>query len=130
MHGTHAGWHLTYDATVEGAHAGRLNDVEFLEAVLRDLVGLLDMEILDGPRLHKVELDRRKLESDEDEGGVTGTLVLTTSHISIHTWPLRERFSLDVFSCRKFDEETVQAFLKERMVVRKRASSWIPRTWP
>lgn len=130
MHGNFAGWHLTYDAIVEPAHAAKLNDTEFLERALLDLVGLMKMEVLDGPRLHKVELDRVQLETDEDDGGVTGTVVISTSHISIHTWPLRERFSLDIFSCRKFDDDDVEAFLKERLNVKKRSSHWIHRMWP
>ena len=38
-----------------------------------------------------------------DEGGVTGICVLSTSHCSIHTWPLRPFFVMDVYSCRDFD---------------------------
>jgi S-adenosylmethionine/arginine decarboxylase-like enzyme len=130
MHGMFAGWHLTYDAITEPDKAAGLNDIEFLERVLLDLVEMLGMDVLDGPRLQKVELDRAKLETDEDEGGVRGTVVLSASHISIHTWPLRHRFSLDAFSCREYDEDAVQAFLKERMFVKKRSSHWIKRLWP
>lgn len=130
MHGTHAGWHLTYDGIVHPEHVLRLNDIEFLQEVLLKLVEFLGMQVLDGPRLHRVEFDRSKVDSDEDEGGVTGILVLTTSHISIHTWPLRERFSLDIFSCREFDEDTAQALIEDLLKVKKRSSHWIQRTWP
>ena len=130
MHGNFAGWHLTYDAVVEQAHAAKLNDAEFLGRVLLDLVALLEMEVLDGPRLHKVELDPVKLETDSDDGGVTGTVIISTSHISIHTWPLRERFSMDVFSCREYDDAVVEAFLKERFNVKLRTSHWLHRLWP
>lgn len=130
MHGMYAGWHLTYDAIIDFAQASRLNDTEFLGRMLLDLVALVDMEVLDGPRLHKIELERRKLEMDDDEGGVTGGVTISTSHINIHTWPLRERFSLDLFSCREFNEEIVQDFLKERLNVKKRVSRWTVRHWP
>jgi len=130
MHGMYAGWHLTYDATIDPEHAMRLNDVEFLRETLTVLAGRLGMEILDGPRLHKVELDPRKLETEDDEGGVRGVALLTTSHASIHTWPLRARFSLDIFSCRKFDYAAVEEFISERMNVKRRASRWLTRNWP
>lgn len=130
MHGMYAGWHLTYDAVVQPDHAANLNDIEFLRETLLEVVRMLDMQVVDGPRLHKVELDRRKLESEDDDGGVTGVVVVSTSHVSVHTWPLRERFSFDVFSCREFDWQVVDDFLRDRMNVKKRASHWIVRNWP
>jgi len=130
MHGMYAGWHLLYDALVDPAHVSELNDTEFLERALLDLVGLLDMDVLDGPRFRKVELDPGQLETDSDDGGVTGIVLISTSHVSIHTWPLRERFSLDVFSCQHFSEDVVQDFLKERLNVKKKASRWVARNWP
>lgn len=130
MHGMYAGWHLIYDAVVDPDHAAKLNDLEALRGLLLDLVEMLGMEIVDGPRLHKIELDRRKLETEDDDGGVTGTVVISTSHISVHTWPLRERLSFDVFSCREFDAQGVDEFLRERLNVKKRVSRWIVRNWP
>ena len=47
--------------------------------------------------------------------GVTGDVILTTSHCSIHTWPLRPFFVMDVYSCRDFDALEVERFLTERM---------------
>ena len=41
--------------------------------------------------------------------------VLSTSHCSIHTWPLRPFFVMDVYSCRDFDPSAVEGFLRERI---------------
>lgn len=130
MHGHFAGWHLIYDALVHHEHVGNLADPTFLERTLVELVKFLEMVVLDTPKIHRVEFDPAKLETDEDEGGLTGTVVLSTSHINIHTWPLRDRFSMDVFSCREYDEAAVQKFLWERFNVKRRSSRWIKRTWP
>jgi S-adenosylmethionine/arginine decarboxylase-like enzyme len=46
---------------------------------------------------------------------VTGVCVLSTSHCSIHTWPLRPFFVLDVYSCRDFDASKVEQHLFERL---------------
>jgi len=62
-----------------------------------------------------VPLSPSRVETDEDDGGVTGTVILTTSHGSIHTWPLQGQFAFDLFSCRDFDVDVVVAFLKERL---------------
>jgi len=130
MQDMYAGWHLTFDAFVKSECSNRLNDSEFLEQMFRDLVDVLDMEILVEPTFKAVPLDPSKVETDLDEGGVTGTVVITTSHLSVHTWPLRKRFSLDVFSCKKFDPEKVEKLVTERLGVTRRALRWIPRNWP
>jgi len=130
MRGGIAGWHLTYDGIVNSKHAVKLYDVEFLQKVMLELVDELNMEVLVGPRFHRVEFQPENLETDADEGGVTGMVVITTSHISIHTWPLRERFSLDVYSCRKFDEYKTVSWLSEKFNVKRRVTHWIPRHWP
>jgi S-adenosylmethionine/arginine decarboxylase-like enzyme len=41
----------------------------------------------------------------EEKGGLTAFQVLGESHLSIHTYPSRRAFSLDLFSCRAFDFE-------------------------
>lgn len=130
MHGIYAGWHLTYDAIVHQEHVGNIAEAKFLERTLLELVKFLQMEVLDAPKVHRVEFDPGKLETDQDEGGLTGTVVLSTSHISIHTWPLRSRFSMDVFSCKEFDEDAVQRFLWDKFNVKRRSSHWLKRIWP
>jgi hypothetical protein len=35
---------------------------------------------------------------------LVGSVVLSTSHVAIHTWPLRRLAVIDVYSCRDFDE--------------------------
>ena len=78
-----------------------------------ELVNLLGMRLLGQPHLYEVETEITKLgvEPFEDEGGVTGVCVLSTSHCAIHTWPLRPYFVMDVFSCRDFDLAQVEAHL-------------------
>lgn len=87
-----------------------LGDVERVRAFLVSLVAELGMRPLGEPILHDVAIDLEKLnvEPFEDEGGVTGTVVLSTSHVALHTWPVRHFFILDVFSCRDFDPESVE----------------------
>ena len=63
----------------------------------------------------EVELDIEKTAGDTDDGGITGVGVLSTSHISIHTWPLTRRFSFDLYSCRTFDPEFVLEYLNDNL---------------
>jgi S-adenosylmethionine/arginine decarboxylase-like enzyme len=97
--------------------ASLLGDPKNVESMLRDLIGILGMRILGTPHMYEVETEIAKLgvEPFEDEGGVTGVCVLSTSHCAIHTWPLRPFFVMDVYSCRDFDASRVESHLAERL---------------
>jgi len=94
-----------------------MGDAKTVETMLVDLIDVLGMRILDKAHMYEVETEISKLgvEPFEDEGGVTGVCVLSTSHCSIHTWPLRPFFVMDVYSCRDFDASNVEKLLAERL---------------
>jgi S-adenosylmethionine/arginine decarboxylase-like enzyme len=94
-----------------------MGDVKNVETMLVDLIDVLGMRILDKAHMYEVETEIAKLgvEPFEDEGGVTGVCVLSTSHCAIHTWPLRPFFVMDVYSCRDFDASSVEKLLSERL---------------
>jgi len=55
-----------------------------------------------------------------DSGGITGVILVSESHISIHTYPKEKYASIDVYSCKEFDIEKVKkivtnAFESERI---------------
>lgn len=91
-----------------------LGNAKGVETMLGQLVDLLGMRMLDKAHMYEVETEIAKLgvEPFEDEGGVTGVCVLSTSHCSIHTWPLRPFFVMDVYSCRDFDPIKVEDHLR------------------
>ena len=130
MQGELAGWHLKIQAMVAEEHANLLSDASYLDATFRDLIRLLDMKILKEPAFAEVPLDSEKLATNEDEGGVTGTVVITTSHGAIHTWPLRRRFAMDIFSCKEFSEDKALAFICDRLRVVKELHDFERRYWP
>ena len=76
-----------------------------LTDTFKKLAEALEMKIIMGPDFLEVPLDETKLQSNkfQDEGGITGMCVISTSHMSIHCWPIRKCFSMDVFSCKDFD---------------------------
>ena len=95
-----------------------MRSVEQLKILLDDLVALLGMRCLGKPHMYEVAAEITKLgcEPFEDEGGVSGVVVLSTSHCAIHTWPLRSFFSLDIYSCRDFGNlEAVERLLQKRL---------------
>ena len=46
-----------------------------------------------------------------ENGGVSGTLVIAESHLSIHTWPERRYAAVDLFTCGGLDPRPGFAFL-------------------
>jgi S-adenosylmethionine/arginine decarboxylase-like enzyme len=94
-------------------NAALLGDANVVRQMLTELVDKLGMRMLGPAHMYEVETEIAKLgvEPFEDEGGVTGVCVLSTSHCSIHTWPLRPFFVMDVYSCRDFDARVVEAHL-------------------
>lgn len=87
------------------------------------LIAAVGMRPLGEPTVHDVPLDVKKLGAKpfQDEGGVTTQVVgyhtLSTSHVAIHTWPIRHgdkgEFHLDVYSCRNFNPEMVRKITGE-----------------
>src|SRR5437764_9489382 len=94
-----------------------LGNAGAVESTLRELVDLLGMRLLGQPHMYEVETEIAKLgvEPFEDEGGVTGVCVLSTSHCTVHTWPLRPFFVMDVYSCRDFDTRLVEKHLQTKL---------------
>jgi len=90
-----------------------------LTALMLDMASTLGMDIILGPIFKDVELDESKLTGDifQDEGGISGFCMISTSHISIHCWPLRREFLADVFSCRGFDATAAIAVARKYLAV-------------
>lgn len=107
------GRHLLIDGFCEESEP--LASASRLEGMFRRLVGTLDMEILVPPVTKEVPLQPEKLATGSDEGGITSFCVITTSHMSIHTWPLRKFFSMDVYSCKDFDAEAALEVIRREL---------------
>jgi len=58
-----------------------------------------------------------------DRYGFTGVIILSESHISIHTWPEHDYAAIDIFLCGGLDPEkalpALQAYFKPERIVKK-----------
>jgi group I intron endonuclease len=128
-----AGVHVTMDAFVKDSSV--FNQAT-MTTMFVDLVRALDMEIIVGPNFIEVPVDPEVLRQAQetgvfaDEGGITGTCIISKSHISLHAWPLQEFFSFDVFSCGDFDPEVALSLVRERMGVRSESVHILNRKKP
>ena len=98
-----------------------LGDASYIGNLINELINRVGMQPLGNTVVYDVPLEINKLgrEPFEDEGGITAQLVgfstLSTSHVAIHTWPLRNEFHLDLYSCRFFVIEDVINFITDTL---------------
>jgi S-adenosylmethionine decarboxylase len=124
-----AGVHIILDGFVKDPSVFNSDD---LTSTFKKLAEALEMNIIMGPDFLEVPLDPTKLQSDvfQDEGGITGMCVISTSHMSIHCWPIRKCFSMDVFSCKDFDSDKAKQIIWDLLGVESGDYMVVNRTFP
>jgi len=98
-----------------------LSNQEELKKLLRHVCERIGMRPLEEMGVDvELKLDKLGHERFHDEGGSTASLILSTSHASIHGWPERDRsrpdgafFWFTVGSCRDFESICVDEILHE-----------------
>lgn len=93
-----AGTHLIFDFWA----ASRLDDLELMEAAMREAVAVAGATLL---HIH--------LHHFTPNGGISGVAVLAESHISVHTWPEKGYAAFDVFMCGDAEPEKTIPVLKK-----------------
>jgi S-adenosylmethionine decarboxylase len=99
-----AGVHLIIDLY----QARQLNDIQYIERVLRDCVEISGATLL---HIH--------LHHFEPNGGVSGAALLAESHISFHSWPEHGYAAVDVFMCGKTNPTACVQVLREGFAPKK-----------
>jgi len=82
-------------------------EYEFVYDILDKLPALIDMQKIEPPKVVKWIDEWNKTGTP----GISGYVMITTSHISIHTFPDEDYVFIDVFSCKGFDVEKAKEFL-------------------
>jgi S-adenosylmethionine decarboxylase len=109
-----AGIHLLIDGYVRD---GKTLNPDIISGLFDDLVQRLGMQYLQRPTALRVPMDPDKLQTEEDEGGWSVICQITTSHISLHGWPLRRAFMMDIFSCCEFDPAEARRVVEQTLGV-------------
>ena len=79
----------------------------FIEAWLLDVVSAIGMKVCKGPIAHYVDMPGNR--------GVTGIVIIETSHIAIHVWDETNPglMQLDVYTCGPFDPQVIFDMIEE-----------------
>jgi S-adenosylmethionine/arginine decarboxylase-like enzyme len=103
-------WSYAIDGLV--TRKGVLADIGYLSNIVYKIAAETGMEIINLLTSNiKEDLRAMDLPVFCDEGGYSIQALISTSHISLHGWPNREYFMLDVVSCRKFDAEELHKLI-------------------
>ena len=65
--------------------------------------------------------------SKKDDWGISGVVLIAESHISVHTFPLRNYLNVDIFSCKWFDSDRAQQEVSKLFGVQRISSNLIER---
>jgi S-adenosylmethionine decarboxylase proenzyme len=113
MDRTFAGRHVMIDAYVEDA--ALLRDGDALAGMLKEIASILGMQIIDGP--YQVSVAETQVQENvvefQDTGGLSGFCVISTSHLSFHSWPEYGYISLDIYSCKDYEAQKAIDFLNK-----------------
>lgn len=91
--------HLIIDAQMLGRGGDYiLDEAERMKDFLRDTVKAMDMRILAGPEIYRGHIDLP---------GLTGAVIIETSHINIHTFTRTGDIRFDAYSCVLFKADKV-----------------------
>lgn len=96
--------HLLINATFKETP---FTEVSFTNDWIANIVKVIDMEILHAPVSVRCE--------DKNNEGISGFCLITTSHISLHSWEKTDPnlVQLDVYSCKEFDQFLIHKELKK-----------------
>jgi S-adenosylmethionine decarboxylase len=85
----------------------KLDNKDYLEKIMTDAVKLAEFNPI-GTLFHQFEPQ-----------GVTGIVVLSESHLSIHTWPEKKYAALDLFTCGEKSPELAMHYIEEKLECKK-----------
>lgn len=90
----------------------KINDLLYIFQFLDDLPAKIGMTKITQPYVFPYS---GLIPSDK---GITGTLIIAESHISLHSFTEKNYFFFDLFSCNDFDTQKVETLLMEAFDVK------------
>lgn len=64
----------------------------------------------------------------ENNPGLTGFIIIDSSHISIHSFKNEKRVAMDIYSCKDFDHDKILDFLKQKFASKNFQHSIVERS--
>jgi S-adenosylmethionine decarboxylase len=98
---------------VQGCDKDKLTDMRFIHEFLKGLVEHVGMTMMTLPYVCSWK------DKFAETPGISGFVMIAESHVSIHTFPDYDYFFIDLFSCRDFDVERAENFIRKSFAAQK-----------
>ncbi|MEK6974300.1 MAG: S-adenosylmethionine decarboxylase [Nanoarchaeota archaeon] len=105
------GPHLMLDGY--GAERKKLEDLNLIYRALDELPSEIGMTKIMPPYVFRYSGVK------PEDWGLSGFVLIAESHISIHTFPEKRFLSVDIFSCKNFDTDFAQQYVRKLFNVGK-----------
>jgi S-adenosylmethionine/arginine decarboxylase-like enzyme len=117
--GNYWGYHLMLDCSE--CDTAQMTDKENIKNFVKDLVIAIDMIAVGEPWIERTAIGM------PDKEGYSMYQLITTSNISGHFIDQARHIYLDVFSCKKFDNNTVMSNVKQYFSAQKINTNFVVR---
>lgn len=105
------GQHLMVDGY--NGNKYKLQDLDLVYSFLNNLPIILYMTKIMPPYVFKYHGEKK------EDWGISGVVIIAESHVSLHTFPEKQYLSCDVFSCKEFNSNIVQKYIKDIFRIEK-----------
>jgi len=99
--------HLIMDVVVKDSSIFNKYQESTILHYIEECVRISDMEKLDEIKTYLLPVP------DSELVGITAFVPLSTSHLSLHSWPELNYISIDLFSCKDFEIRDIIDFTRE-----------------
>lgn len=107
--------HTTIDCY--GANANQLDDMKLVNQLLNEIVYKMELDPICPP--HIIPYYYGKVKEDL---GISAYVLLKCGHLTIHTFPIRECYFVDLFAAEDFNEDKLVEFFYEKLPFNKEKS--------
>ena len=94
---------------LDGTSNAKLDNPKFIRKFLTTLPKKIKMRAISKPLI----IDH--IAKEKSESGITGTIILAESNITIHTYPSKKWLTLDIYSCKEFPIEKTISYLTKKL---------------
>ena len=101
---------------------GACDDLGLCYAFLEEIVGVLKVDPQSPPFIFRTDGKRFP-----DKAGLSGWIPLVESGIQLHTLTVKDFISIDIYSCRAFEIEPIQAFVRSYFSPRRMDHQFLER---
>lgn len=89
------------------ANPKKLTDKKFIKSFLEKFPKEIGMKAISKPQVIEYRPNKK------EESGISALILIAESHITIHTYPLKQLAKIDIMSCKKFDHKKTVNLLKK-----------------